>query len=86
MCTGLPTVLRHANCTHVAIDLSVESDRLVMQVRDNGPGLKPIAEANGHGLASMGDRARRLGGTLDIPADGQGTAVTLEVPLRSRPT
>jgi signal transduction histidine kinase len=74
-------VVRHANCTHVEIDVRTEGARLVVQVRDNGPGFEPLAAANGHGLASMRDRARRLGGTIDVMANHCGTAVTLEVPL-----
>jgi ligand-binding sensor domain-containing protein len=74
-------VIRHANCTHVEIAIRVEGGRLVLQVRDDGLGFDPLAAVNGHGLASMRDRARRLGGILDVTADGQSTSVILEVPL-----
>jgi signal transduction histidine kinase len=56
----------------------------VVQVRDNGTGFEPVAAINGHGFASMSDRAQRLGGRIDVATDGQGTAVTLEVPLEKR--
>jgi signal transduction histidine kinase len=74
-------VIRHANCTHVEIEVRVEGEGLVVRVRDNGAGFEPVAAMNGHGLASMRDRAQRLGGRIVVAADGQGTAVTFEVPL-----
>jgi ligand-binding sensor domain-containing protein/signal transduction histidine kinase len=74
-------VVRHANCTYVQIDVHIEGKRLVVRVRDNGSGFDPHAAVNGHGLASMCDRASRLGGTIDVAADERGTTVTLDVPL-----
>ena len=77
-------VVRHANCTQVEIDVRMEGTRLVVRVRDNGSGFDPRAAVNGHGLSSMRDRARRLGGTITIATDDRGTAVALEVPLVTR--
>jgi ligand-binding sensor domain-containing protein/signal transduction histidine kinase len=74
-------VIRHANCTYVEIDVRREGERLAVQVRDNGPGFEPYAAMNGHGLASMRERAQRLGGGIEVAADAHGTAVTLKVPL-----
>jgi ligand-binding sensor domain-containing protein/signal transduction histidine kinase len=78
---SIHNVIRHANCSHVEIAIRVGGGRLVLQVRDNGLGFDTLSGVNGNGLASMRDRARRLGGTLDVTADGQSTSVTLEVPL-----
>jgi signal transduction histidine kinase len=74
-------IVRHAKCTRVEIDVRVESKRLVVEVRDNGVGFDPSAAVNGHGLASMRDRVRRLGGKIDIAVGDRGTGVTLVVPL-----
>jgi len=74
-------VIRHANCTHVEIEVRVGGEGLVVEVRDNGTGFEPLAATNGHGLASMRDRARQLGGTINVAPDDRGTAVTLDVPL-----
>ncbi len=73
-------VVRHANCTQVEIDISVEDARLIVRVRDNGSGFETVDAGNGNGLASIRDRARRLGGTIHVAADDRGTAVTLAVP------
>jgi len=77
----LHNVVRHANCTQIEIDIGIEGERLVVRVRDNGVGFEPIAMGNGHGLASMRDRAQRLGGKIEIVADNRGVAVTLQVPI-----
>ena len=74
-------IIRHANCTQVEVDVRLQAEGLVVRVRDNGVGFEPISAVNGHGLASMRDRAGRLGGRIAVVTDGHGTAVTLEVPL-----
>lgn len=74
-------VVRHSNCTKVEIDIRIEGKRLVVQVRDNGSGFEPLAASKGHGIASMRDRAQRLGGRIDVTVNDRGTAVTLEVPF-----
>jgi ligand-binding sensor domain-containing protein/signal transduction histidine kinase len=80
-------IIRHANCTEVEVNIRVEDERLVVQVRDNGVGFEPVGAVNGHGLASMRDRAQRVGGRIVVVADDHGSAVTLEVPLaKGRPS
>jgi signal transduction histidine kinase len=56
-----------------------------LQVRDNGVGFKPFMVVNGHGLASIRDRAQRVGGRIEFAAADQGTVVTLSVPLAKTP-
>jgi signal transduction histidine kinase len=56
-----------------------------VRVADDGRGIAPERAGDGHGLASMGQRARELGGALEIAANGQGgTVVTLRAPIRPR--
>jgi signal transduction histidine kinase/ligand-binding sensor domain-containing protein len=77
-------IIRHANCTQVEIELLVEKERLIVHVRDNGAGFEPCTPVSGHGLRSMRHRAETLGGRFDVAANGQGTCVTLEVPLSQK--
>ncbi len=69
---------RHANATHIRIDIS--GDR--MMVSDNGCGFTAGARTETHGLSnSIVGRVRRVGGTVAIrSAAGQGTAVTFTWP------
>ena len=78
-------IARHARCAHADIDVRVERGGLVVEVADDGQGLsEAVARGNGHGLASMEARARRLNARLDIkPRAGGGTRLVLRVPWRS---
>ncbi|MCS6805981.1 MAG: hypothetical protein RMM98_06455 [Acidobacteriota bacterium] len=50
---------------------------------DNGKGLDLTHECERQGLLSMRQRAKKLGGGLDIRSpDGQGTSVTLRAPMK----
>jgi signal transduction histidine kinase len=77
---------RHSRCTRAEIEFEVAQDRLLLQVRDNGRGFDPNDDAgtsrNGNGLASMRERARALGGEIEIISQANpGTAVKLNLPL-----
>jgi ligand-binding sensor domain-containing protein/two-component sensor histidine kinase len=76
---------RHAECSSVTIDLTLEGSRLVLKVGDNGSGFDTFESVEGHGLASMKRRAADLGGELRLAsAKGQGTEIVLTVPRKVR--
>jgi signal transduction histidine kinase len=80
---------RHSRCTQAEIEFEVAQDRLVFQVRDNGRGFDPRGDGatrrNGNGLASMRERARALGGEIEINSQPNlGTSIKLNLPLGSR--
>ena len=79
---ALTNVLRHAQATRVEITMERRPFELVMTVRDNGRGIHPI-EKSGLGILGMQERARLLGGTLEIQdSDGAGTLVCIRIPQR----
>ena len=48
---------------------------------DDGAGFETVSDDRGNGLASMRNRAERLGARFDISSTpGKGTTVQLEVP------
>ncbi len=75
--------LRHAGATRVTVRLRSLDDGLELAVVDDGVGFDPddpALRARRLGLTSMEERARRIGGRLEIrSAAGAGTAVRLEV-------
>ena len=77
-------IARHARCHRADIDVRIERDGLVVQVADDGQGLSAaMVRGNGHGLASMQERAARLNGRLDVETrPGGGTRLVLRVPWR----
>jgi signal transduction histidine kinase len=80
---ALHNAVRHARAEHVAVRLSEQRDQLIVEVHDDGVGFDPDrAELRSRhlGLTSMEERARELGGRLEIrSAPGAGTTVVLKV-------
>jgi signal transduction histidine kinase len=78
---ALSNVVRHAHARHVRISLCREEDRLRLSIRDDGVGVAGVP-VTGYGLRNMRDRARLLGGQLQITGSGgKGTTVSVDVPL-----
>ena len=80
---ALNNAVRHARADHVTVRLSQRPDVVTVEVRDDGVGFDPRrAEVRSRhlGLTSMEERARELGGHLEIrSAPGSGTTVLLLV-------
>ena len=80
---ALSNAARHAGATRVHVGVQAGRD-LVLQVRDNGEGIKSTDRRSG--LANLAERAAELGGKLRTgPADGGGTELEWRVPLPQRP-
>ena len=80
---ALHNVARHAGAAHVAVGLSDHDGAMAICIRDDGRGFRPDAPSAGRGLASLRRRAEAADGHLDVQsAPGQGTVLTLRVPLR----
>jgi two-component system, NarL family, sensor histidine kinase UhpB len=79
---ALNNVAQHAGAEHVEIDLAAERGGGVhLRVRDNGRGFDPTHQNGGLGLGGMAERARLVGGRLDIRSvPGEGTELVLVVP------
>lgn len=81
---ALNNAARHAGATRVAIAATADADALTIRIRDDGRGFvapPPVADHGGRGLASMRDRAARMGGRLEIRTSrDSGTTVVVIVP------
>jgi signal transduction histidine kinase len=81
---ALHNALRHAGATRVDVALDLRGSPVLASVADDGVGFDPGNPAVGArrlGLTSMRERARVLGGRLEVrSARGQGTTVRLEAP------
>ncbi len=77
-------IRRHADAQSVWLSLQAQSQRLHLEVRDDGVGFETSAatRADHFGLRNMRDRAAALGGDLHIESQiGSGTRVIANVPL-----
>jgi PAS domain S-box-containing protein len=86
---ALTNVGRHAKATLVRILLEVDTEQLMLQVEDDGQGIRPEAttESRSLGLLGMRERASVLGGEVTIsPISPQGTRVCLRLPRTANDT
>jgi two-component system NarL family sensor kinase len=75
---------RHSGATAVEVVLARREGALELTVQDDGCGFDPETspQLGSFGLVGMGERARLAGGSLEIvTAEGQGTRVTVRLPL-----
>jgi signal transduction histidine kinase len=79
---SLNNMARHSQCTEADIDFHIEKDLMTLRLSDNGKGFDPSQASDGHGLMSMRERAKELGGRLEMTSpNGRGTTITLTAPL-----
>ncbi len=82
--------VKHAGAGRVDVVVVRNGDQLSVTVRDDGAGFAPTATGGagaGHfGILGMRERARLLGGQLEVRSEpGQGTVVEAWVPLAGAP-
>ncbi|MFC2015208.1 HAMP domain-containing protein, partial [Chloroflexota bacterium] len=85
---ALTNVVKHADATHVVVDLNVDNSYATMRVEDNGKGFDPQSVMRSTnlrqslGIYSMSERATLLGGVFKIESEvGKGTFIIAEIPL-----
>jgi two-component system NarL family sensor kinase len=85
---ALTNVRKHAHASRVEIALRSRNTTLSLSIRDDGQGLPKAsarnspAQASRHGLVGMRERAKLLGGRLEVSnRPGQGTRVLARIPL-----
>ena len=75
--------LKHAEASHIVIDLRRRDNALVLYIRDDGAGFQPSKKKRGLGVHLMTYRADVVNGKLSIDTQpGRGTTITCQVPLR----
>jgi PAS domain S-box-containing protein len=81
----LTNVARHAQATRVTIALAQQGGSVILEVRDNGRGIREeeLVDPNSLGLLGMKERASLMGGRIEVRgAAGAGTKVTLTIPVK----
>lgn len=84
---ALTNILKHSGATLAIVRLHFGADQVALEIKDNGSGLAPERVSAGRdrhfGLLGMSERAKRIGGRLDLSGPpGEGTTVRLVIPLR----
>ena len=79
---ALTNVFRHSGASSVTILLVFETGGLRLSVSDDGTGLPEDYARRGHGFRNMEADAGRLGGTLEVRSNEDGTTVTCALPYQ----
>lgn len=84
---ALTNVVRHARAQHAQVRFDEDDDgQIVLTVEDDGRGLREGSGGEGHyGVSIMRDRARQIGGTLNLRAGANGRGTCVEMRFRPRP-
>jgi signal transduction histidine kinase len=84
---AITNVARHSKATECHVHLTHMSDRLLVEVEDDGVGFEgdsSLSPERGLGLVSVRERATRLGGTFNIlSSPGAGTRLIVSLPDRA---
>lgn len=89
---SLTNIHRHSNSSKADVTLRLQSNQVVLQIRDYGKGIssdmldnfRAEGTKSGVGLAGMRERIRELGGQLRIQLASPGTQVNVTMPLPVR--
>jgi signal transduction histidine kinase len=81
---ALHNIVKHANASHVSVEVSGGEDDILLRVKDDGCGFQPEAvKPSGLGLISMRERMNLIGGTLSISSThARGTIILAQAKLR----
>ncbi len=89
---ALNNAVQHAAADHIRVTVRYCSEGVVLQITDDGKGFLPAERLDtytqeGHfGLVGLQERARQLGGSLQIESSpGRGAAIRAELPDRGVP-
>jgi len=80
---ALTNITKHAQATHVQIDLSLAGGVMSLEISDNGRGLSQsdLAKARSFGIRGLHERAGTVGGWVDLSSGAAGTTLILSIPL-----
>jgi signal transduction histidine kinase len=84
---ALTNIGKHAQAKNIKLLIEKDEDRILFFLEDDGKGFDPrkvlmkSAAESGWGLATMEERARMLGGSLDLwSQEGKGTQISIRIP------
>ncbi|MDM4762071.1 GAF domain-containing protein [Galbitalea sp. SE-J8] len=75
---ALTNAAKHARADHTALSLTVTDDAVVLEIADDGVGIRSDRRS---GLANLEERAVRRGGSLTVATGESGTTLTWIVPI-----
>lgn len=80
---AMQNALKHAAAGHININISQSNREIIAIVQDDGTGFSSEGETGGVGMINMVNRARQLGGKVEWQSNGEGSVVTITIPLKT---
>ncbi len=78
---AIQNALRHADASRILVTAQRMTDRLCLDIRDDGIGFNPEQLPAGHfGVRSLKERTLALGGECSIQSSAQGTEIHIVIP------
>lgn len=84
---ALTNVTKHARASRVEVRLMQEYDEIVLEIRDDGKGVRPedLRKPKSFGLRGIRERLKMLGGSMEVKAcHPHGTVIMLRAPSGGR--
>ena len=78
---AITNVIKHSGATFVSVELSEDTDAVLLVVKDNGRGFLYTEATEGMGLSSLRDRVSEIDGTLRIDSGSSGTEILVLIPV-----
>src|SRR5215469_4619236 len=79
---ALHNIISHSQARNVKVELSADSERVLLRIMDDGLGFDLSRTVSGLGLPSMRERVRSIGGSIEIRSGSKaGTRVEVTVPI-----
>ena len=84
---ALNNLVKHSRATQARLAVRISRELLEIRIEDNGRGFSQEWEAKGYGVANLRERMKSCGGDCSITSiPGEGTTVTLTLPLLADPS
>jgi two-component system sensor histidine kinase UhpB len=83
----LTNIHRHSESETASIRIARESNRITLDIRDQGKGMSPArlseiqSGRSGVGISGMRERLRQFEGTMNIESDSSGTRIFATIPF-----
>ncbi len=80
---SMVNIKKHAEASNVKIDIRIDGQAVILRISDNGVGFENVSSSGRHfGLIGMRERAKLLGGSIDIRSEkGKGTHIEVMLPM-----
>ena len=79
---SLTNCAKHSRAKTISVSITEDEDTLKLTIEDDGVGIQAGSYGKGLGLISMQERARELGGSMDIhSAPSRGATLTVVMPM-----